>query len=285
MSSLSLPRELVSVEWLAQHIEHRDLVVLDASYFMAGVDRNAKSEWFEARIPRSVFFDFDTEICAKNSDLPHMMPSALDFQNSVQSLGINQTSVIVVYDSLGIFSSPRVWWMLKAMGAESVAVLDGGLPAWISKSLPLEDGSITESVRRGDFVASYQRELFCDSQDVLLAIENEKKTIVDARSQARFTGQEAEAREGLRVGHIPNSKNLPFADILSEQVMLDAYQLATIFESIAPKNNGFIFSCGSGVTACILALGATLSGYKNISVYDGSWTEWGRGDDFPIVVS
>lgn len=283
MSSLVLPGALVSVDWLNEQINHRDLVLLDASFFMPGVDRDGKLEWFEERIPGSLFFDFDHEICERNSDLPHMMPRASDFQESVQNLGINQSSVIVVYDSLGIFSSPRVWWMLKAMGADNVAVLDGGLPAWKEKSFAIESGNQIKQVNKGDFIACYQSELFCDADEVLLATQNKQRIIIDARSPRRFSGQEAEPREGVRSGHMPNAKNLPFADILVEHKIQDAYELALIFEAIAPKNNGLIFSCGSGVSACILALGATLAGYENISVYDGSWTQWGGSADLPVV--
>ena len=283
MSSLILPSALVSVDWLNEQINHRDLVLLDASWFMPDVDRDGKLEWLEERIPGAIFFDFDREICALNSDLPHMMPIEADFQESAQNLGINQSSVIVVYDSLGIFSSPRVWWMLKTMGAENVAVLDGGLPAWKEKSLPIENGDPVKQVNKGDFIARYQKQLLCDADEVLLATQNKQRIIIDARSQGRFLAQEPEPREGIRSGHMPGAKNLPFAELLSEQKMQDAYQLALIFESIAPKENGLIFSCGSGVSACILALGATLAGYENISVYDGSWTQWGGSSDLPVV--
>ena len=283
MPSLVLPSVLVSVDWLNEQLNHRDLVLLDASWFMPAVERDGKLEWQKARIPGARFFDFDREICDHNSDLPHMMPSESNFQKSAQSLGINQNSIIVVYDSLGIFSSPRVWWMLKTMGADNVAVLDGGLPAWKEKSLPIESGEQVKVIDKGDFIACYQRELICDADEVLLAIQNKQRVIIDARPQGRFSGLEAEPRAGVRSGHMPNAKNLPSSAILREQRMQEAYQLALIFEAIAPKNNGLIFSCGSGVTACILALGATLAGYKNISVYDGSWSEWGASADLPVV--
>lgn len=283
MNSLVLPRELVSVEWLHKQLGHRDLVVLDASFFMPGVARDGKQEWQKTRIPTAQYFDFDGEICDQNSDLPHMMPSESDFQDSVQQLGINQKSVIVVYDSLGIFSSPRVWWMFKAMGCEQVAVLDGGLPAWIEKELSIECGEPLAQRGIGDFIARYQQALIYDANNVLLATQSKDQAIIDARSQARFLAQEEEPREGVRAGHMPNAKNLPFSEILSDQKMQDAYQLALIFEAIAPKHNRLVFSCGSGVTACILALAATLAGYKNLSVYDGSWTEWGAREDLPVV--
>ncbi len=283
MSALVLPSELVSVDWLNEHIGHNELRVLDASWFMPSAQRDGKLEWFKERIPGAAFFDFDREICDMKSDLPHMMPRESDFQQYAQNLGINQNSIIVVYDSLGIFSSPRAWWMLKAMGAADVAVLDGGLPAWKAKALPLQSGEAVKAVNKGDFIAHYQDKLICDADQVLLAIQDEQRVIIDARSPGRFLGQEAEPRAGVRSGHIPNAKNLPSAQLLCGQKMQDAYQLALIFEAMAPKKNGLIFSCGTGVTACILALGATLAGYENISVYDGSWTEWGSSADLPVV--
>ena len=283
MPSLHLPGSLVSVDWLNENKDHCDLLILDASWFMPAAGRDGKIEWEQAHIPGSLFFDFDRKICDLNSHLPHMMPDEEIFQNSAQKLGINQSSMIVVYDSLGIFTSPRVWWMLKAMGAKNVAVLDGGLPAWEAHGLAIQSGKHTHPVEPGDFVACYQHKLICDADDVLKATEDTEQIIIDARSPARFLGQEAEARPGLRSGHMPNAKNLPFSEILVDTKIKDAYQLAMIFEAIAPKNNGLIFSCGSGVTACILALGATLAGYDNIAVYDGSWTEWGGDDSFPVV--
>ena len=283
MASLTLPSELVSVDWLNQSIEHPDLIVLDASFFMPGVERDGRLEWLDIRIPGAVFFDFHRDICLHSTSLPHMMPSSGDFQKSAQKLGINQNSVIVVYDSLGIFSSPRVWWMLKAMGAKQVAVLDGGLPAWIDKSFALESGAQSKSISVGNFIADYQDKMFCDVQQVLKNTQTNERIIIDARSADRFSAKVPEPREGMRSGHMPNAKNLPFASILSNKKMREAYQLSVVFDAIAPKEHGVIFSCGSGVTACILALGATLAGYKDICVYDGSWAEWGGSVDLPIV--
>lgn len=283
MSALVLPSVLVSVDWLNEHIDHSELLLLDASWFMPSALRDGKLEWLKERIPGALFFDFDREICDTKSDLPHMMPSESDFQQYAQNLGIKQNSIIVVYDSLGIFSSPRAWWMLKAMGAANVAVLDGGLPAWKAKALPLQSGEAVKAVNKGDFIARYQSKLICDADEVLLATQDEQRVIIDARPKGRFLGLEAEPRVGVRSGHIPTAKNLPSTQLLCEQKMQDAYQLALIFEAIAPKKNGLIFSCGTGVTACILALGATLAGYENISVYDGSWTEWGSSAHLPVA--
>ncbi|MCG6200374.1 3-mercaptopyruvate sulfurtransferase [Psychromonas antarctica] len=283
MSQLILPSVLVTTDWLHQQYHHENLILLDASWHMPNVNRDGKLEWANERLPGAVFFDFDRVICDHNSDLPHMMPSEIVFQQSAQILGINQDSVIVVYDSLGIFSSPRVWWMFKTMGFDNIAVLDGGLPAWKAAGFAIESGSKSKAIIPGDFIAHYQSGLICAADAVLSATSNSEQTIIDARSSERFLGQLAEPRAGVRSGHMPNAKNLPVADILQDLKMKNAYQLALIFEAIAPKKQRVIFSCGSGVTACILVLGATLAGYKDLSVYDGSWSEWGSRDDLPVV--
>lgn len=283
MAPLILPGALVATDWLHQHLDHKELVLLDSSWHMPNVNRDGKSEWINERIPGALFFDFDREICDRNSKLPHMMPSTADFQQAAQKLGIRQSSILVVYDSLGIFSSPRVWWMFKAMGFENIAVLDGGLPAWKAADFAIESGQPGAQPAPGDFIACYQSALICDASEVLQATQSADHTIIDARPAGRFSGEIPEPRAGVRSGAMPNAKNLPATEILLEQKMKNAYQLALLFEALTPKHKRVIFSCGSGVTACILALGATLAGYKNLSIYDGSWSDWGSREELPVV--
>lgn len=284
MSSLLLPSDLVSVQWLFEHLRHPNLVLLDASWHMPMTHRDGYQEWLNERIDNALFFDFDREVCDQHSSLPHMMPSQAHFELSVQMLGINHDAAIVVYDSLGIFSSPRVWWMFKAMGFENVAVLDGGLEAWKAAGHAVNyDPPLVLQKPQGNFKACYQANLVSNRQDVIAAINDEKVAIVDARPRERFLGHVAEFRKGVRAGHIPSAVNLPISEILENKTMKQAYQLAQIFEMLMPQKQRLLFSCGSGVTACILALAAKLAGYDALSVYDGSWSEWGAIDSLPAV--
>ncbi|MEI6897171.1 MAG: 3-mercaptopyruvate sulfurtransferase [Psychromonas sp.] len=283
MSLLTLPSEVVSVAWLARHINHPSLLLLDASYFMKALKRDGKSEWCEQTIPGAHFFDFDNLICDQASTLPHMMPSEKLFEQAVRSLGVNQDNVIVVFDRLGIFSSPRVWWMFKCMGFNNIAVLDGGLNSWKGAGLAVAKGELNRVCHEGDFCAQYQPHLIVDSAQVLVAMTDPKYQIVDARAENRFLAQVPESRAGLRSGHMPNAKNLPFNHLLIDGEMRDIEQLRALYQGLIDEKKHVIFSCGSGVTACVLALGATLCGYQHLAVYDGSWTQWGADEKLPVV--
>ncbi len=264
---------LVSVDWVADHLKSPNLIVLDASL---------KCEAGAPQIPGTRHFDFDRKICDQKNPLPHMMPTPELFEREVRLLGVNQDSIVVVYDQTGIYSSPRAWWMFKAMGHDQVAVLNGGLPAWLRAGLPVQTDTHSISTS-GNFISTPRMELFCDADHVLLALDDEESVVIDARSQGRFLGNEPEPRDGLSSGHMPNAINMPFTTVLGNGRMLPIEEISSHFKSLVNPDQKLIFSCGSGVTACILAFAASLCGYKDISVYDGSWSEWGRPSALPVV--
>jgi thiosulfate/3-mercaptopyruvate sulfurtransferase len=274
---LKITNSLVSVEWLKENFSAENLIILDAS--MKPVT-NVGDALKDTYIPNSLRFDFDNDIKDMTTLLPHMMPSPEFFQDEIQKLGINQDSAIVVYDNVGIYASPRAWWMLRAMGHENVAVLDGGLPAWIHAGYETVT-THTKPNEHGNFISNPQVDSFIDSSYVLKAIHNPQLTIFDARSAGRFVGAEPEPRPNMKRGHIPNAVNMPFASVLENGKMKSKSALQNMFEEY--KNNKMGFYCGTGVTACIVTLAADQAGYKNFSVYDGSWAEWGmEKENYPI---
>ncbi|WP_318492755.1 sulfurtransferase [Photobacterium leiognathi] len=290
---MSLPNQhedLVSVQWLHQALENQanasntlqDLVVLDASSFMPGVDRSAEQELIDKRIQGARFFDINDKLAAPNTDLPHMLPSAEQFAREVSKLGISNDTHVVIYDSLGMFSSARGWWMFKAMGHNKVSVLDGGLPAWIAAGYDTESGelpTITPSV----FNAELQPEWVIDADGLNQLLADNSVAVIDARPRARFLGSVKEPRAGIRSGHMPNAKNLPFAELLNDGHFIELADIKTKFDGISRSDQRLIFSCGSGITACILALAAHRVGRNVLTVYDGSWTEWGANERYPVV--
>jgi thiosulfate/3-mercaptopyruvate sulfurtransferase len=278
---MMFPSPLVTTEWLAAHLYDADVVILDASL----PKPKAKPEdnpLHGRQIPSARFFDIEGDFSAHDTDLPHMMPTEAQFNEAARRLGINCTSKIVIYDNLGIYSAPRAWWMFLAMGHADVAVLDGGLPAWVNENRATEMSG-EKKVRLGNFEGKYQRNFFRSADEVLSYIDDARLKVLDARSSGRFNGKEPEPRVGLRGGHIPNSLSLPFPEVLDGNHLLTKEKLLEKFQGLGIRDEQLTFSCGSGLTACILTLGAYVAGFRDLSVYDGSWSEWGQPGELPVI--
>jgi thiosulfate/3-mercaptopyruvate sulfurtransferase len=278
---LKINKPIVSVDWLFKNLNNKNLIVLDATIPKATAKKDAISSDEKELIKGAIFFDIQKIFSDESAPFPNTILSAKVFEKKAQELGVNNDSCIIVYDDLGIYSSPRVWWMFQLMGFTNIAVLDGGFPAWKSKSHPIEK-RINHQYKNGNFTAKYQSEIIKFTADVLSAIKNETILIADARSKGRFLGIEPEPRNDIKGGHIPNSVSLPYSEIVENNLMKSKSDLKTVFNTLNPKNKSLIFSCGSGITASVLALGAEIAGIKNHAVYDGSWTEWGSTEGLPI---
>lgn len=273
---------LVSVKWLSENLTNPDLIILDAS--TKNNKSNLSTEFPDIQIKNSIPFNMETTFLDKESKLPNMMPDAEIFTKESQKLGINKDSIIVIYDNLGIYTSPRAWWMFKSMGHKNVSVLDGGLPAWKKAALPTESIEVVNILKPGDFVAHYQPNLVKDSNAILKNIEQKDFLVIDARSENRFSGSMPEPRAEMASGHIPNSINLPYSLVLEQGEMKSKKELEDVFKKLQLTDESLVFTCGSGVTACIILLASELIMENNKALFDGSWSEWGQLNKFPVEV-
>ncbi|MEP3845822.1 MAG: 3-mercaptopyruvate sulfurtransferase [Paracoccaceae bacterium] len=276
------PKTLVSTDWLAKHLNDPDMRVIDGSWYLPSAERDPKAEFDACHIPGARFFDID-EIADLRSDLPHMAPPPEKFMSRMRAMGIGDGHQVVVYDGMGLMSAARVWWTFKLMGHQDVAVLDGGFPKWQSEGRDVED--MPPIIKDRHMSTRYQNNLVRDVTHVSQASKLGLPQILDSRADDRFRGEGVEPRKGLRSGHIPGSRNLPFGALLnSDGTMIDPPALKSVFEKAGlDLTKPIITTCGSGVTAAILALGLTRIGHDQWSVYDGSWAEWGQFDTLPIA--
>ncbi|HEX3522279.1 MAG TPA: 3-mercaptopyruvate sulfurtransferase [Stellaceae bacterium] len=276
------PEALVGAEWLAAHLDDPHIRVVDASFKLPGITPTAREDYDRGHIPGAMFFDVD-EIAEPGTSLPHMVPSPELLARKMEGLGIGDDDRVIVYDSAGLSSAGRAWWMMRLFGHPDVALLDGGLPKWKAEGRPLETAVPNPPRRR--FTARFDPALVRDKQALLDNLSTRREQVVDARAAGRFAGIAEETRPGLRRGHIPGSRNLPYDRVTDPQTrrLRDAEALSGLFRDAGiALDRPIVTSCGSGVTACALAFALHLIGHPGVAVYDGSWSEWGLPGDTPV---
>ena len=273
---------LVSTNWLDNHRRDPEIRVVDATYFLPTVPRDAEKEFVERHIPGAVRFDIDA-IKDDRNPLPHMLPPPAEFAEKVGALGLGDDTRIIAYDALGLVSAARAWWMFRVFGHDRVCVLDGGLPKWLREGRPLEKGPAKPRPAR--FTPRLRPELVRSLDAVRAELRGGRAAVVDARSKGRFVGIEPEFRAGLKSGHMPGAKNLPYTELFAaDGTLLPAAEILERFEGAGVDLDGPVTTtCGSGVTACVLAFALHLAGKEGAAVYDGSWSEWGGREDTEIA--
>lgn len=278
MNTHCLP-SLVDVDWLEQRLREPGVRVVDASWHLPTSGRHAGEEFLAGHIPGAVFLDID-RVADAGSDLPHMLPAAEHFAEAVARMGIGNETDVIVYDTLGLFSAARAWWMFRAFGHARVAILDGGLPAWRERGLPLEAGPAEPA--RSRFDADAPDTGVWSMADVRRNLDSGEAVVLDARPPGRFAGREPEPRPGLPSGHIPGSRNVPFDRVLDPHTgcVQPVTRLREVFAPVDERP--VVCSCGTGVSACVLAFALHRLGRDDVAVYDGSWTEWAADPDNPV---
>jgi len=276
------PEAVVDTDWLAAHLDDPHVRVVDASFKLPGITPTAREDYDRGHIPGAVFFDID-DVAEPGTSLPHMIPSPELFAQKMGALGIGDDDRVIVYDSAGLSSAGRAWWMLRLFGHRDVALLDGGLPKWKAEGRPADTVPPNPPHRR--FTPRFDRTLVRDKQALLANLSTGREQVVDARAAGRFDGTAEETRPGLRRGHIPGSRNLPYERLTDPQTrrMRSAEELDALFRGAGVAlDRPVVTTCGSGVTACALAFALHLIGHPGATVYDGSWSEWGLPGDTPV---
>ncbi len=283
MTNLSPAESLVSTQWLADHLGAPDVRVVEATWFMPSTGKKGHEAYESGHIPGAVFFDLD-EVADSDNPLPHMLPSAAKFASKVKKLGLGNGNRIIVYDrASGSSAAARVWWMFRHFGHDEISLLDGGMAKWMAEHRPVEDQPPV--TRERHFLPHPREELVRSKVEMLANLEDQGEMVIDARSAGRFKGQEAEPWPHRKVGHIPGALNLPWPELIDPEskTFLPVEQLRAKFAAAGiTGDRPIVASCGSGVTACMLAFGLYLTGRTDVAIYDGSWAEWGLAEDTPV---